>query len=168
MGEANPLPIDDEHARFLRLDQRRPDVAVARNGPFENGRRRAREGGCGEHEVASAVRQAVEAVGHEVLDAAGHRERVSDDLFVSLACERVRHLEGEERIATGDLRQPTQGRARQGIAEARADQLVQPGKRQRSGRDTLDSFGRKRTCQPERQVVIAGRASGEQQAGASR
>ncbi len=124
VGEANPLSIDDEHACLLRLDQRRPEIAVARNGPFENGPRRAREGGCGEHEVASAVRQAVEALGHEVLDAAGHRKRVADGLFVSLACERVRHLEGEERIATGDLRQPPQGRSCQGIAEARADYLV--------------------------------------------
>ncbi len=74
------------------LDRRRarlpppPRSAPTRNRsraerPFEDGPRRAREGGRGEHEVASAVRQAVEALGHEILDAAGHRKRVADGLF---------------------------------------------------------------------------------------
>ena len=167
VGEANPLPIEDEHARLLRLDQRGADIATRSRRPLENGRRRAGEGRGGEHEVPGALRQAAQALRHELLDIAGHRKRLTQGVSVSLARERLRHLEGEEGIASRDLRQTCQGRSSQGIAEPRPDQLVQTGEGERSGGDTLDALRRKRSRKPERELDTDGRAAGEQQAGAS-
>ena len=124
------------------------------------------QGRGGEHEVPGALRQAAQALRHELLDVAGHRKRLTQACrspWRASACAISRAKKGLPPETS--VRRARVGRVRVSPSRDRTS-WCRPARRA-SGRDALDALRRKRSRKPERELDTDGRAAGEQQAGAS-
>ena len=149
MREADSFAIADEHARFLGLDECRGEVVLRRersredlNGRMRDGRRRERNLPCGD-------RQVVQSRLDELPEVSRNRKRLSGVVLAARRCERTGDLESEEGIAARGFGEAREQRPRERHADPRAHDVMQRCKRERPGRDALDTLFRKRPCEPE-------------------
>ena len=143
MAKANPRPLQLERTRLQGLFER---VGIQ---PLDHGQAGRRQGGDGEDQLARALRELLEAPGHEVREARGQDERLAGG-EARRRRNRAPDFEGVERVAARKLEHLPEGRPRQREAEPRAEEATDLGEPERLDGDPHQAVGRKGALELQR------------------